>query len=113
MPRRPSQTGLTREEDNLVPYSVRKLLGLLSERHSKKSKLQLIVNQMNVVDSDILDKVPNHQEQFIDDLSARLAASVVLEGLEAAPALSCPLRRRGLGGSWEAVGECDVSCVPR
>ncbi|KAH8065244.1 hypothetical protein JL722_2155 [Aureococcus anophagefferens] len=52
------------------PYSVR-LLQLLSERKTPKSRLANIVNQMNVVDSDILDKVPQHQEQFIEDLTIK------------------------------------------
>jgi hypothetical protein len=59
------------ESDNLIPYSVRKLLQLLSERKTPKSRLANIVNQMNVVDSDILDKVPQHQEQFIEDLTIK------------------------------------------
>ncbi|KAH8070621.1 hypothetical protein JL721_5021 [Aureococcus anophagefferens] len=72
MPRRPSMASLTDvESDNLIPYSVRKLLQLLSERKTPKSRLANIVNQMNVVDSDILDKVPQHQEQFIEDLTIK------------------------------------------
>ncbi|KAH8065208.1 hypothetical protein JL722_2116 [Aureococcus anophagefferens] len=84
MPRRPSMASLTDvESDNLIPYSVRKLLQLLSERKTPKSRLANIVNQMNVVDSDILDKVPQHQEQFIEDLTikeSRGGAATIAEG---------------------------------